>query len=297
MTRRMLVVLILLAGPLITGLSQASSRTVETRYLIVSDGGNRLSDDRLQILADQAQTTLERILEFWAADSGIDEFGKIRVIFGTPRKRDYYVSVFRWDRGAARPARAVWVFGSERAPQEMVHKLTTAILFHQDKLIRNMMGIPTEERIGNPLTFPGCGFSSDEWVLSFLKTGSLIPLSELGPDHESWGMKVSGDGFPSVFDRARQTRAYAEAGSFGNYLIRTYGINKMKEFYRLSGRKNRPWRDVFGMTVQELEANWLKSLRSDEAIKNENVAALSRLFETNPNTACLAAERLAVSRR
>ena len=131
----------------------------------------------------------------------------------------------------------------------------------------------------------------------FLEGGIAIPLSELGPDHESWGMKASGDGFPSVFDRARQTRAYAEAGSFGNYLIRTYGINKTKEFYQLSSRKNRPWRDVFGMTLQELEANWLKSLQSDKAIKNENVVALSRLFETNPNTACLAAERLAASRR
>jgi hypothetical protein len=130
-----------------------------------------------------------------------------------------------------------------------------------------------------------------------LKAGSLIPLSELGPDHESWGMKVSGDGFPSVFDRARQTRAYAEAGSFGNYLIRTYGINKMKEFYQLSGRKNRPWRDVFGMTIQELETNWLKSLQSDEAIKDETVVTLSKLFETNPNTACLAAERFSASRR
>jgi hypothetical protein len=129
-------------------------------------------------------------------------------------------------------------------------------------------------------------------VLAFLKTKTFIPLNELGPDHESWGMKVGGDGFPSVFDRARQSRAYAEVGSFGSYLIRTYGINKIKQFYELSGRKQRPWQDVFGIGIQELEANWLKTLQADEKIRDENVSTLSKLFERDPNTACLEAQKL-----
>ena len=69
------------------------------------------------------------------------------------------------------------------------------------------------------------------------------------------------------FDKAKQHKAYAETGSFGNYLFLTYGINKMKQFHRLSGRQGRPWEDVFGMTMQELEANWLKSLRADRKDK------------------------------
>jgi hypothetical protein len=289
---RAIVVLSLLAGLPMTGPSQASSATIETRYLVASDATGKLSNERLRELADQAQAATERILAFWSADSAVARYGKIRVVFDEPRRRGYYVSVFYWDRENDRPVRVVRVFGAEKPPQEMAHKLTSAIFPHSDKLIRNMMGVPTEEQLGNPLTFPGCGFSSDDWVRAFLKTKSLVPLNELGPDHESWGMKVAGDGLPSVFDRARQSMAYAEAGSFGNHLILTYGVDAMRQFYVLSGREGRPWQEVFGLTMEELEANWIRGVQTDEKTRDENAAALSPLFERNPNTACLQAQAL-----
>lgn len=217
------------------------------------------------------------------------------MIFDEPRRRIYYVSVFTWDYELGRRVRVVRVFGSEGQPQEMVHKLTSAIFPQSDKLIRNMMGVPTEEQLGNPLTFPGCGFSSDDWVRAFLKTNSLIPLGQLGPDHESWGMKVVGDGLPSVFDRARQSRAYAQAGSFGSYLTRTYGIDKLKAFHALSSRKKRPWQDVFGATLETLEADWIRALQTSDETNDATASALSGLFERNPNTACLQAQDLAAN--
>jgi hypothetical protein len=299
MTRRVIVVLILLAGLLIAGLSQASNAIIETQHLIVSDATGKLSNARLKSLADQAQAMFERILAFWSVDSGIGQFGKIRVIFDAPRRRDYYTSVvdlaYKED---GRRVRAVRVFGAERSPQEMAHKLTHAVFLHEDKLIRNMIGVSTEEQVGNPLSWPGCGFSSDDWVLAILKTKTFIPLNELGPDHESWGMKVAGDGFPSVFDRARQSRAYAEAGSFGSYLIRTYGINKIKQFYELSVRKERPWQDIFGIGMQELEANWLKTLQADEKTRDKNASTLSKLLEErDPYTTCFEAQKLVTGKQ
>jgi hypothetical protein len=174
----------------------------------------------------------------------------------------------------------------------MAHKLTTAVFPHKDKLIRNVMGVPTEEQVGNPLTFPGCGFSCDDWVRAFIKINSFIPLNELGPDDESWGHPIGLDGIPHVTDRAKQSKGYAEAGSFGKYLILAYGINKIKRFYELSDRKGRPWQDIFGMTLQELEANWLKALQANEKAQEENVSILSGIFERNPNTACLEATKL-----
>jgi hypothetical protein len=297
MTRRVIVVLIVLAGPLIAGVSPASSAIIETQHLIVSDTTGKLPAAQLKNLADQAQTMLERVLAFWSADAGIGQFGKIQVIFDAPRRIDYYTSIFYFDKMERRRVRAVRVFGYERAPQDMAHKLTSAVFPHEDKLIRNMMGVATEERVGNPLTHPGCGFSSDDWVLAFKRMNLLIPLKELGPDHESWGHKVAEDGFPAVFDRARQSKAYAEAGSFGNYLILTHGINKIKQFYKLSSRKERPWQDIFRMTLQELEANWLKTLQADEKRRDENASTLSKLFERNPNTACLEAQKLVTGKQ
>jgi hypothetical protein len=121
---------------------------------------------------------------------------------------------------------------------------------------------------------------------------SYIPLNELGPDHESWGMKDAGGGKLSILDKAKQHKAYAETGSFGNYLFKTYGIDKIKKFQRLSQEKERPWKDVFGISMQELEANWLKTLRANRKTKEENVSIVLKLFEKNPGTACSEAQKL-----
>ena len=120
-----------------------------------------------------------------------------------------------------------------------------------------------------------------------------IPLNELGPDHESLGMKDAGGGKLSILDKAKQHKAYAETGSFGNYLFKTYGINKIKQLQRLSQEKDRPWQDVFGISLQELEANWLKHLRTNGETREENVSIVLKLFERNPGTACSGAQNLA----
>jgi hypothetical protein len=105
-------------------------------------------------------------------------------------------------------------------------------------------------------------------------------------------MKDSGGGKLSILDKAKQHKAYAETGSFGNYLFETYGINKIKQLQRLSQQKDRPWRDVFGSSLQELEANWLKHLRTNGKTREENVSIVLKLFERNPGTACAAAQKL-----
>ena len=296
MIRRVAVVSVLVARLLIAGLSQASSAIIETQHLIVSDATGKLSNDQLKSLADQAQAMLERILAFWSADSGIDRFGKIRVVFDVPR-RDVYSSVFYWENKDGERIRIVRVFSSEGSPQMMAHKLTSAVFPQKDKLIRNMMGILTEAQVGNPLTFPMCGFGSDDWVLALLKTKSYIPINELGADHESWGMKDAGGGRLSIHDKVKQHKAYAETGSFGNYLFQTYGINKIKQFHRLSYEKERPSQDVFGINMQELEANWLKALRENEKSREKNVSKVSKLIEKNPGTACAEAQKLATNKQ
>jgi hypothetical protein len=292
MIRIAIVLLMFVSGLLTPALSQGSDTTLETSHLIASDATGTLSIEQLRRLADHAQETLNRILAFWSADPGIDRFGKIRVVFDVPR-RDVYSSVFYWDKKGDQRIRIVRVFGTDGEPQMMAHKLTSAVFPQKDKLIRNIMGILTEAHVGNPLTFPMCGFGSDEWVSALLKTKSYIPLSELGPDHESWGMKDSGGGRLSILDKSKQHKAYAETGSFGKYLFETYGINKIKRLQRLSQEKDRPWQDVFGISLQELEANWLKHLKTNGETREENVSIVLRLFERNPGTACSEAQKLA----
>jgi hypothetical protein len=290
-----IVSLMFVAGLLAPALSPASDKALETSHLIVSDTTGNLSNEQLKRSADSAQETLNKIIAFWSADPGIAQYGKIRVVFDVPR-RDVYSSVFYWEKKGDQRIRIVRVFGTDGAPQMMAHKLASAVFPQKDKLIRNMMGILTEAQVGNPLTFPMCGFSSDEWVLALLETKSYIPLNDLGPDHESWGMKDMGDGKLAIHDKAKQHKAYAETGSFGNYMFQTYGIKKIKQFQRLSQEKDRPWRDAFGISMPELEANWLNTLRANGKTRKESVSIVLKLFETNPDTACSEAQKLVTSR-
>ena len=296
MIRRAIVLSMFVSGLLIPALSQASEATLETSHLIVSDKTGNLSNEQLKRLAEHAQETLNRVLIFWSVDPKINQFGKIRIYFDLPR-REVYSSVLYWDKKGGQRIRIVRVFGTDGGPQMMAHKLTSAVFPQKDKLIRNMMGILTEAQVGNPLTFPMCGFSTDDWVLALLKTKSYIPLKELGPDHESWGMKDTGDGKLLIHDKAKQHKAYAETGSFGNYLFQTYGINKIKQFHRLSHEKARPWQEVFGAGMRELEENWLKALRANEKTKEINVSIVLKLFNKNPRTACQEAQKLVTGAR
>ncbi|MBP1695679.1 MAG: Peptidase superfamily [Deltaproteobacteria bacterium] len=291
-----IVSLMFVAGLLATALSLASDKVLETSHLIVSDATGNLSNEQLKRLADSAQETLNEIIAFWSADPGIGKSGKIKVAFDMPR-RDVYSSVFYWERKGDQKIRVVRVFGTDGVPQMMAHKLTSALFPQKDKLIRNMMGILTEAQVGNPLTFPMCGFNNDEWVLALLETKSYIPLNDLGPDHESWGMKDMGDGKLAIHDKAKQHKAYAETGSFGKYMLETYGIKGIKKFQRLSQDKDRPWRDAFGISMPELEANWLNTLRANGKAGKENVSIVLKLFETNPGTACSEAQKLVTSKR
>ena len=217
------------------------------------------------------------------------------MIFDVPR-RDVYSSVFYWDKKGGKATRVVQVFGTEGAPQMIAHKLTSAIFPQKDKLIRNMMGILSEAQIGNPLTFPMCGYDSGDWVSVFLENGSYIQLRELGPDHESWGMRDAGGCNLTIFDKARQHRAYAEAGSFAEYLFQAYGVGRIKKFQRLSQEKERPWQEVFGADLGELEADWNASLRASRKARERRISLVRGYVSENPSAACLEAQKAAVSK-
>ena len=110
-------------------------------------------------------------------------------------------------------------------------------------------------------------------------------------------MRDEGGGKLRILDKSKQHKAYAEAGSFGNYLFQTYGINRIKRFHRLSIDKDRPWQDVFGIGLPELEADWHKTLITDEKGKAGNVAIVLRLLESNPGTAGAEAQKLVAGKR
>jgi len=98
---------------------------------------------------------------------------------------------------------------------------------------------------------------------------------------------------PEVKDRAKQHASYLEAGSFGEFLITTYGTEKMKQFNRLSRNRPRPWKEVFGITLEQLEAKWLEAIKLASRDKEGKISTLVKLVKKDPNTACFSAQNLA----
>jgi hypothetical protein len=284
----LLFLVVLSAGLFFAGLSTA----LETADFVVRDLTGRLSDDEIGKLTAGAEDKLRKVTAYYGADSGVKRMGKIRLQFDNPKGGATYSTVFLMVKEGDERIRVVRVYGIKGEPEMVAHKLTHAVFPTSDKLVRNMMGIPMEVRFGNPLTFPMCGFSHDEWVIVFRKNNAYVPLSALGPDHEQWGMTTR-DGVPVVTDKAKQHVMYAESGSFGAFLLSTYGPEKVKEFYYRSLETERPWKQVFGLSQAELEARWLQFL--DRGVKPDEarIATLTRLVKRDPSQACTEAQELA----
>jgi hypothetical protein len=252
-----------------------------------------LSKERVRQVAITAENALIQILQFWSIEFGIEKSGKIVLELYEPSRGTYgeiYSAELISRKTDNNEYRVVTVYGAAKEPQEMVQKLTHAVLINPDKLVRNMMGIPMELQFGNYLSHPMSGFNNDAWVLAFRQAKLYIPLEKLGPDHESWGMKFQGEK-PIVFDFAKQQTSYAESGSFGQYLLKTYGFLKVKVFHKLSLQQARPWMEVFGLTLSELETNWIQTLDSIQT-EGKDVSILVEFIKKNPATARFEAQGL-----
>jgi len=268
----------------------ATGTTFETERLIIRDITGNISPERFDRLVSKVDSTLTKILQFWSTEPMIKQFGKIIVEFDHSLTKANS-SIFFWGKEKGQKVRVVRVFDGDEYPHQLAHKLTSAVFPNPDKLIRNMMGEASEMRFGNPLSFPMCGFDKDCWVIALSQTGSYIPLTKIGPDHSDWGMEIH-DNAPKVKDRAKQHASYVEAGSFGEFLISTYGIEQMKQFNLLSRNKHRLWKKVFGISLEQLEAKWLEAVQLRSREKEEKISTLVKLLKDNPNTACLSAQDL-----
>lgn len=146
------------------------------------------------------------------------------------------------------------------------------------------MGEASERKFGNRLSFPMCGADIDDWMAALLRTGSYIPLAQFGFKHEDWGMAAVNNA-PVVNDRKKQHISYIQAGSFGRFLLEEFGVEKMKAFYRRADGKQRPWQEVFGLTLDELESRWLENVKQRGIERQAAVSELVAYWLHDPQSA------------
>ncbi|SNR97262.1 hypothetical protein SAMN04488503_2120 [Humidesulfovibrio mexicanus] len=280
------------ASVLLFGLAHAAEAQLETEHLRVQDTTCSLGEQRLSDFAERAEASLGAVLALWGLDAQVSSQGKIRVLYDEPLRGQCTATFFQPGGRVPGGARSLRVFGCAEAPLMLAHKLTSALMPQPDKLLRNMAGALSEQRVGDPMSFPACGQDVDDWVRAAVRSGTRIPLAELGPGHASWGMRDEGGGRLRSFDRQRQLRAYAEAASFAKYLADTYGLEALKRLQRLSHTSGaRPWREALGADLDELEARWLDSLREGSAGREERVGRLVRVLNAGVGDPCERARR------
>jgi hypothetical protein len=275
---------------LLLGIAGAGS-AIETERLIIRDITGKMPPERFEKFASRVDSTLTEVLRFWSAEARVNELGRIIIEYDHALPKAS-TSIFYWGKEKGQRVRVVRVFGGDDHPHLLAHKLTSAVFPNPDKLIRNMMGEASEKRFGNPLSFPMCGFDKDEWIMALLQVGAYIPLPKIGPDHGDWGMEIKNN-VPQVKDRPKQHASYLEAGSFGEFLITTYRTEKMKQFNRLSRNKSRPWKEVFGLPLEQLEARWLEAVKSGSRDKEGQISTLAKLVKNDFTGACYSAQDLA----
>jgi hypothetical protein len=274
----------------------SDQEAIETTHLTVHDLTNTLSSQELKAQAAQLEELLSSIIAFWDISDTEWGQGKIDVDLDEPAPGMPYFTVFEMQKKGKIQVRLIHVVGFKEKPMELAHKMIHALFPQEDKLIRNMMGIPVEMRFGNPLSFPLCGFSVHAWVLAQRRAGRFIHIKDLGTEHEDWGMAFK-DGLPVVNDPALQHLSYAIAGSFGDYLLQIYGPKALKLFYKLSLAKPRPWEDSFGKTADALETEWLAWITGQEKALEKDVQYLEGLIKADPAKARFKAEKQAEDRK
>jgi len=231
---------------------------------------------------------MKNVTDYWMVDQKSELSEDILVEFaGQVHRVPSTFFFFRPENGQR--VKVVRVYGGGDEPHQLAHKLTSALFPHPDKLVRNMMGEASERLYGNPLSFPMCGYGVDDWVAALLQSNSYIPMANIGTSHADWGMEVV-NAVPVIKDRKKQHASYAEAGSFGQYLLDTFGPEKMKEFYRRTKSSNRPWQEVFGIPLDELEKRWLDKVRQKAAENPEVAATLVSFWQKEPRSACFQAQ-------
>jgi hypothetical protein len=104
-------------------------------------------------------------------------------------------------------------------------------------------------------------------------------------------------GVPVVLDKPKQHIMYAESGSFGAFLLNTYGMNKVTRFYKLSAGGKRPWDEVFESSFVELEKKWLQALETGPKPEEKNITLLLKMVKNDPDKACSEAQQLGAKTR
>ena len=96
-------------------------------------------------------------------------------------------------------------------------------------------------------------------VIRFLMNGELPRLDKM--------IKIDIGGDPLT------QYAYPASGSFIDFLIRNYGIGKVREAYEMENTESDTWNVIFNKSIQNLEMNWLEWISDEYDVEESYIEA------------------------
>jgi hypothetical protein len=190
----------------------------------------------------------------------VEPDGRIRLVF-YPDGETKRVETGHTGVGLARGTTLVEVFNAE-TQLDPYHELTHILarrLGNPPAMLNEGFATHISERLGaSALKYLGHpGKRVEQVVCEHKASRELIPLAELV-------------GYVEIGSEAsRPTLAYPQAASIVHYLIATKGLEPFRQAYRELANSDDPerlqhnrqaWRNIFGESLEETEAAWLRSL-------------------------------------
>jgi hypothetical protein len=133
----------------------------------------------------------------------------------------------------------------------IVHEVTHIIARHSDnKFFSEGLAIYFQERFGEDHGFPNFeGFPLDDLVRAY--EDRLIPIYKLANNNDIF----------RKIDTEKRKIALLEAGSFFNFLVETYGEQKLE---KLQNSLRLIYNKVYGKNLKKLEIEWKKFVFEDK---------------------------------
>jgi hypothetical protein len=201
-----------------------------------------ISHEKVSALAAVNEKSVNFLLDLFKAEK-LQWHKPLTVYF-----RDYDSKLFythHWGKGASSSAGVYMVFDGTTpnfglAAHENAHSLIDSNWGGSSSFLSESLGKYAEAMA----TDPG---ANDRQTAAFIKESKLVSLQKMIT------MNIGSDPATEV--------AYPAAGSFVGFLIRHYSLAQVKALYQGADKPD-IWTDIFGITVTDLERNWIASISS-----------------------------------
>ncbi len=226
-----------------------------------------------------SKTTTEQIKE-----ETLEAYDTIINSVETGYERPAIVNIYLFP-GEGRPSSNtadIMLYNIHTNTYELVHELTHVLLGYGGKttaengrLTQEGIAVYLQNKIGN-ISAPNFGIPIHEVMKYIIDTNNNLPMYKLVKPDIAHSIFIPATNNPE--DRSLYWIAYTQSSSFITYIFEKYGADKFGNIYN-HPNLNSQIQKVYGKSLEELEADWLKYIDSNyESVSDKKLNSYFHYF-------------------